>query len=146
MQKLLAKKLTDNAILPFKKREDDEGYDIYSNHSVVLEPNKVTKVHTGIVAWAVDTLSCDTKYWLQIEGRSGLAAKGIFPIGGVVDNSYTGELMVLLVNMSGEDYLVEANDKIAQLVIRQHMNFVVAESQELPESDRGEKGFGSSGK
>lgn len=145
MRKLLIKKLTDNAIAPNKKLEDDEGYDLYSNETIKLN-HGVTKVHTGIIAWTVNTLNCDTKYWLKIEGRSGLASKGIFPIGGIVDSSYRGEIIVILVNVSGEEYEVKEGDKIAQLVIHEHRDFFVQETTDVQETERGVNGFGSSGR
>jgi dUTP pyrophosphatase len=151
--KLLAKKLTDTAKLPEKGRSEDEGWDIFADENIVLKEGRVTKVSTGI-ACAVESefLSWDGNktnekhYWLQIEGRSGLAFKGIQPFGGIVDNGYTGEIGVMLANLSGGAYTVAKGDKIAQLVIRKHIESEVQEVDSLEESDRGDKGFGSSGK
>jgi len=142
---LKVKKLVENAILPSKKRDTDEGYDLYAHTATALFSG-VTKVHTGIAAW-VEPSEYDfpQQFWLQIEGRSGLASKGIFPVGGVVDIGYTGEIIVLLANVDTYKYMINAGDKIAQLVIRSHHHAVITEVTEVMKTDRGDKGFGSSG-
>jgi len=155
MKTLFIKKLHQDAIVPCKKRNDDEGYDIFALEDTLLIHNKVTKVPTGIVAWACDVIDTFAKgtreeiyvsnYWIQIEGRSGLASKGIFVTGGIVDKNFRGELCVLLANLSGDHFKVEKGDKIAQLIIRDSHNCYVSEVEELPETDRGDLGFGSSG-
>jgi dUTPase len=155
MKTLFIKKLHPDAIVPCKKRNDDEGYDIFALEDTLLFDNRVTKVPTGIAAWACDVVDTFAKgsreeiyynnYWIQIEGRSGLASKGISPVGGIVDKGYTGEISVLLANLSGDHFKVEKGDKIAQLIIRDSHNCYVSEVQELPETDRGSRGFGSSG-
>jgi dUTP pyrophosphatase len=155
--KLLVKKLNEKAILPQKKRNNDEGYDIFSIESKRLFKETTTMIHTGIAAAAVEVEVEEVngeqipsynyrKYWLQIEGRSGLASKGVFPVGGVVDCGYNGEICVLLTNCSDSDYYIKEGDKIAQLIPRLHLNFEVIEVESLEESDRGENGFGSSGR
>jgi len=155
--KLQVQKLTNTATLPKKDRSEDEGWDIFADEDIVLKVGKVTKVSTGI-ACAVEDESVITgtgmfgperelrQYWLQIEGRSGMASKGVFPVGGVVDNGYSGEIGVMLANMSGEGYSIAKGDKIAQLVIRKHYDPELVEVDSLGDSDRGGKGFGSSGK
>jgi dUTP pyrophosphatase len=155
IKQLMVKRLTEDAILPRKDRDEDEGYDIFASEDVVIPPKSQEKVKTGIAAWAggisYEYPSSGTRivyenlYWLQIEGRSGLASKGIFPVGGIVDCGYRGEIMALLVNNSTHEFVIKKGDKIAQLVIREHIHCSVNEVEELPESDRNEKGFGSSG-
>lgn len=161
--KLLAKRLTETAKLPKKDRPEDEGWDIFADESILCDAGVVTKVSTGI-ACAVEDEFIQTgsqadmddegnvtiqgykkKYWLQLEGRSGMAFKGIFPVGGIVDNGYTGEIGVMLANMTGGAFTVNKGDKIAQLIIREHMEPELVEVEELEESDRGSKGYGSSG-
>jgi dUTP pyrophosphatase len=155
MKILMVKKLHEDAIVPQKERECDEGYDIFSIEEKLIMPGKHVMVSTGISAWACEVTDVfvngfreelfENKYWIQIEGRSGLASKGIFPIGGIVDSGYRGEIKVMLVNTGVSDFKIEKGDKIAQLIIREHMNFVVEEVDELPDGERGDKGFGSSG-
>lgn len=155
IKKLLVKKLNEDAILPQKDRDEDEGYDIFSIEELHIPGKGAARVKTGIAAWVSAIYTnyngpipieqyINNQYWLQIEGRSGLASKGIFPIGGIVDSGYRGEIMVMLVNISDNSFHIKKEDKIAQLIIRKHRNFLVQEVYELDETDRGDKGFGSS--
>lgn len=161
--RLLVKKLSNTAKLPEKKRNEDEGWDIFSDETINLDNNKATKISTGIACGIeniTETINVSTKddypphrteekiidsYWLQIEGRSGLASKGIFPIAGVLDNCFFGEIQVVLVNLSGSTYTINKGDKIAQFVVRKHYDPKLVEVDDLGNSDRGEQGFGSSG-
>jgi dUTP pyrophosphatase len=154
--KLLVQKLHEDAKLPTKSRETDEGYDIYALEAKRIFKNSTEKISTGIAAAAVEPVNLvfDDKcvpsydyyrYWLQIEGRSGMASKGVFPIGGIVDCGYTGEIGVMLTNNGSSDYFVKKGDKIAQLVIRKHYNADIEEIESFEKTDRGSKGFGSSG-
>jgi len=157
INKLLVKFHNENAKLPNKDREEDEGYDIFSCEELTIEPGKVGKVHTGISAYACEIITSyggekaeeinTNKYWLQIEGRSGLASKGIFPVGGIIDSGYRGEIMVAIVNFTNEPLNINIGDKIAQLIIREHINASCYMVDELPspKGNRGAKGFGSSG-
>jgi dUTP pyrophosphatase len=138
---LKVKKLHPDAILPSKKRKTDEGFDICSIEDVVVEAGTTVKISTGIAAMV------DENHWLQLEGRSGMATKGLYPIGGVIDVGYIGEIGVMLANCSKEDYHVKRKDRIAQLIIRQHYRGDdVIEVEEFPESERGSDGFGASGR
>jgi dUTP pyrophosphatase len=139
MLKLKVKKLVPDAIIPTKARESDEGYDVYANLSLIIPAGKVCKISTGIAAW------CDGDYWLQVEGRSGLASRGQQTVGGIVDKNYRGEVAVLMANISDAPVTINKGDKIAQLIIRQHFNAIVEEVNEIDATDRGSKGFGSSG-
>ena len=156
--KLLVKKLHPDAKIPHKSRDSDEGYDLFANEDMVIPSGETRKVNTDIacVATTVRT-SYDVRgnkcgeeylwdYWIQIEGRSSLGKIGITPLGGICDSKYIGPLGVLLSNISKQPYTVKKGDKIAQLVPRKHYHFPVEEVDELPETDRGDKGFGSSGR
>jgi len=86
---------------------------------------------------------------MKVEGRSGLSVKGVFPVGGIIDPTYRGEIGIVLANVSGKDYKIAQGDRIAQLVV-----YVVNTSFSLnmvevdaitPNYERGEQGFGSSG-
>ena len=134
-------KVGTNGQLPTKNNPSDEGWDLYSAETIVLPAHKQTMIETELYCEFPEGV------WGQIEGRSGLAAKhGIFPAGGIIDNGYTGHIKVVLYNGGEEAFTVTKGDRIAQLVLR---NMVVAEAiqvDELGEKDRGDKGFGSSGK
>lgn len=152
-----AKKLKPNAIIPTKSRQTDAGWDLYAAESVMLETGVPTKISTGIA------LEIPTGFYGQIQGRSGLGSKGIAVLGGVIDSEYRGDIIVCLhlnkgneftifdetdsVELVAQDkYIIEEGDKIAQIIIHQIPNTQMVEVEELGESDRGEKGFGSSGR
>lgn len=157
-------KLLDPRSDPPVVSEGNVGFDIKSIEDVKLSPGKVTKLKTGLAlaasigygfSQAPRLLSMSSEMGLvpffKIEGRSGLAAKGIFPVGGIVDPSYRGEICVLLFNSTEEEYVVKEKDRIAQLVCYHTLAplegsqvlFQVVE--DVAPSDRGDKGFGSSG-
>ena len=88
-------------------------------------------------------------YEAQVRPRSGLAAKkGITVLNapGTVDADYRGEVGVILVNLSNEDFVIENGERVAQMVIAKHERAEWEEVKELTETDRGEGGFGSTGK
>jgi len=143
MMSLYVKRIHEKAKLPEKKRDSDEGFDVFSLNTVMLPPNSVTKIPTGVIAYIEDVSTAS--YWIQIEGRSGLASKGIFPVGGIVDSSYRGEIIVILANITPSGLIINEGDKIAQLIPRTHYNPIVEEIWDITETDRGNKGFGSSG-
>jgi len=145
---------------------DDVGFDVYSVEDVSIENGNVGKVNTGLqyatrpyfpeslhMVASSGTYAYDDRWSFEtkVEGRSGLASKFIFPIGGIIDPSYRGDFVIILANHSGETFNVKKGDKIAQLVLRpvlantenHHVEFVFRESQDTTE--RGTKGFGSSG-
>ena len=108
------------------------GYDIKSNVQVTLKAHVPTAIPTGVYMKAPEG------YWGKIEGRSSLALKGIQVLGGIIDPDYEGEVKVIL--MSVKDYLVKRGDKVAQLV------FLPFTAFEEAEGERGDGGFGSSGR
>ena len=86
---------------------------------------------------------------MQIRPRSGLAAKhGITVLNspGTIDADYRGEIRVILVNLSNEEFRIEAGERIAQMVVARHEQVEWELVEELAESERGEGGFGSTGK
>lgn len=141
----------EDAVLPTQSK-DDVGFDLYAIESGVIGPNSSAKIDTGLCfAEPIDAIG-NYKVFAKMEGRSGLASKSIFPIGGIIDPSYRGLLKVVLYNGSQHLYEYKKGDKIAQLVLYTALfnsenikvNFV--ETDEIKESDRGDKGFGSSGR
>lgn len=140
-----------SAILPAKSHESDVGFDLFSIQQGRIFPGETAAVDTG---WRLSSMGCDlvpplfTAY-AKIEQRSGLALKSVFPVGGIIDPGYRGQLLVLLHNSSySDDYDVSIGDRIGQLVF-----YVVPASckvfetgDEPTESDRGTAGLGSTGK
>jgi len=141
-KRLECKKLHPNAKLPFRSRTTDAGYDISSIESVVIPPHGTATVATGIA------LSAPSGYYYTIDGRSSLWMKGIIPFRGIVDGTYTGPLIVVLMNTTDKPYVVEVNDRIAQIILHEilHCDITIVEEFSDEYNQRGERGFGSTGK
>lgn len=139
------KKLKDGAKLPFKGHTNDAGFDLYAclDRPVVIDPRKTVLVGTGIA------IELPEGTFGAVFARSGLATKSdLAPANkvGVVDSPYRGEVMVALHN-HGECARVVANgDRIAQLVVMPYVAASLSWSDELSNTDRGDGGFGSTGK
>lgn len=137
------KKLNDNAIIPTRGSEYAAGYDLYALDDNVISPRECVKVHTGIA------VAVPAGHFGGIFARSGLASKqGLRPANcvGVVDEDYTGEVIVALFNDSEHTRVVKAGDRIAQLVIIPYSAPVLVETSELDSTKRGDGGFGSTDK
>lgn len=140
---LFIKKLATDALLPIRKSEKAAGYDIYSNEAVTLPPLSASKnvlVSTGIAMTVPDGT------YGQLAPRSGLSVKGIHVGAGVIDADYTGEVKVLLFNLTEKEITLEKHERIAQLIIKKIETPEVEEVEELGVTERGEQGFGSTGK
>ena len=126
-----------NGVIPCKAHPTDAGYDLFASENVLLWGNRPKKVATNIfMALPINTVG-------DIRPRSSLNAKGVHVAYGTVDSGYRGELKVV---MSAPLYKVHKGDKIAQLVILPLAKTTPEVVTELPSSDRGEGGFGSTGK
>lgn len=128
---------------PFYAKPGDAGCDLRSTHELVLEAGQRALVRTGV------KIAMPDGYVGLVHPRSGLAAKhGITVLNtpGTVDAGYRGEIMVTLLNTSDQDFPIEVGDRIAQLVFQRVERATFVAVNELPESSRGETGFGSSGK
>ena len=141
MVNLNIKKLYDDAILPKYAHEGDAGIDIFSYEEYVLKPNERKVFKTGI------STSFPQGYVALIWDRSGNAAKrGLKTMAGVIDCGYRGEWGIVLLNTSNEEHHIKKGDKIAQCLIQPIINANINEVENLDLSDRGEKGFGSTGR
>ena len=121
------------------------GMDVRANidAAVVLRPLERAMIPTGL------SIELPEGYEMQIRPRSGLAAKhGITVLNspGTIDADYRGEIRVILVNLSNEEFRIEAGERIAQMVVARHEQVEWELTEELAESERGEGGFGSTGK
>jgi len=152
---IFIKKLDERAKLPTQNK-DDSGWDLYSVARQYLLPQETTLISTGI-SFATTPYYKNNPYLpysinSQIKGRSGLATKSIFPIGGVIDRSYRGDFKICLYNGSKKGYWVEEGDKVAQIVFELVLantdahEVCVKEVNWQEKSERGDKGFGSSGR
>ena len=137
------KKLDKGLPLPKYTHEGDAGLDLYSTLDCILGPLDRVVVPTGIA------ISIPKGYAGFIQPRSGLAAKhGITVLNtpGLIDSGYRGEIKVILVNLDPkESFVIRRGDRIAQLVIQKVESVEVEIVEELDETVRGKKGFGSSG-
>jgi len=139
------KKLNDNAKIPTRGSEYAAGYDLYAciNEPVVIYPHETVKIGTGIAIEIPDG------YFGAIFARSGLATKkGLRPSNcvGVCDSDYRGEYIVALHNDANELMVVDPNERIAQLVVMPYLPIKFTEVDELSETERGDGGFGSTGR
>jgi dUTP pyrophosphatase len=139
---LKVKLLNGSSKLPTQSRISDAGWDLYSDSYYLIKPNTHLLITTGI------SIQFPKGYWGQIEGRSGMAAKyGIFPIAGIIDSDYRGEIGIILVNSTKDSYTVNCGDRVAQLVLRQQIESQVELVEKFTgDTSRGEDGFGSSGR
>lgn len=140
--------LEEGVEMPRKADPGASGLDVKANitEDIILDPMKTALIPTGVYI----EIPFGTE--MQVRPRSGLAIKhGITVLNspGTIDSSYRGEIKVILINLSNTSYTIKPKDKIAQLVCAhvESPTFIVAENlEDLTESDRGDKGFGSSGK
>lgn len=136
--KLKVKKLTETAKLPTKAHPTDLGYDLYADETVSIDGNSALKIKTGIA------VGFPEGWGGFIKDRSSMASKGFAVIGGVIDQAYIGELSIVITYKRGVT-TIQKGDKIAQLVPIPLTNWPIIEVDNLGTTDRGEKGFGSSG-
>jgi len=135
------KRLKPNAILPKYAHDGDAAMDLYSVENYVVPSGKRQLVSTGIA------MEFPEGFFASIRDRSGLAMKkGITILGGVVEYTYRGEYGVVLLNTGGEDFVINAGDRIAQVVIQPVATAVVEEVSELSGTARGVGAWGSTGK
>lgn len=143
---LLIKKLDERAKIPAAATGGSAGMDLCAvlDEPLVLEPGQRAMVPTGL---AIALPSNDLV--ALIFARSGLAVKHGITLSncvGVVDSDYRGEVKVGLINQSDKAYEIAPGERIAQMVIMPVVMADVSVADELPESDRGEGGFGSTGR
>ena len=143
--KINIKKLTKTATIPTRQYEGDAGYDLYADiqEPVIVEPHTTEFINTGIA------IEIPSGYFGAVFARSGLASKqGLRPANcvGVCDSRYRGEYMVALHNDSIAARIVSPGDRIAQLVVMPYLNVDFNEVDELSDTERGDGGFGSTGR
>lgn len=141
MVQIKIKKLSEDAVIPKYSREGDAAFDLVSNESYILKPGEHHAFSTGIAT------EFPQGYVLLYRGRSGLAFKhAIEPLAGVIDCNYRGEHKVILYNGGKESIDISKGDRIAQALLIKLPETEIVEVEELNDSNRGEAGFGSSGK
>ena len=145
MVKLLIKKLHKNIILPEYKTDGSSGMDLMANvdQTVKILPGEKKIISTGIM------VAIPEQYEIQIRPRSGLAAKNgisVLNTPGTIDSDYRGEIKVILINLGKDIFQINKNDRIAQMIVCPIIKVELKEVESLPETVRGEGGFGSTNK
>ena len=133
-----------NNDLPRYETELSAGMDVRSfiESPIILKPFERKLVNTGLYA------QLEKGYEIQVRPRSGLALKkGITVLNspGTIDADYRGEIGVILINLSNNDFIINSGDRIAQLVVSKHEQPNLEQTDSLDSTLRGEKGFGSTG-
>tara|TARA_B100000401_G_scaffold111187_1_gene72557 strand:- start:405 stop:842 length:438 start_codon:yes stop_codon:yes gene_type:complete len=145
MLKILIKKLNSEVKLPKYKTDGSSGMDLMAHikNPIYIKPKKSELIPTGLSIAIPDNTE------IQIRPRSGLAAKNnisVLNTPGTIDSDYRGELKVILYNHGDEEFIVNNGDRIAQMVLVPIIKANLEEVKDLPETIRGEGGFGSTGK
>tara|TARA_B100000902_G_scaffold351531_1_gene361581 strand:+ start:28 stop:465 length:438 start_codon:yes stop_codon:yes gene_type:complete len=145
MIKVLIKKINDSVKLPTYKTSGASGMDLmaYINEPIDLKPGESCLIPTGL------SVAFPKEYEIQIRPRSGLAAKNnisVLNTPGTIDSDYRGEIKVILFNHGNKNFQINNNDRIAQMILTPVIKMELEETSQLPESVRGEGGFGSTGK
>jgi len=145
MVKILVKRLNSKVKLPEYKTSGSSGMDLmaFIENPIKIVPNTVELIPTGLSIAIPEDLE------IQIRPRSGLAAKssiGVLNSPGTIDSDYRGELKIILFNHGNKDFIVNNNDRVAQMVLTPVIKMELEEVDQLPETIRGVGGFGSTGK
>ena len=145
MVKVLIKKLNPKVRLPEYKTSGSSGMDImaFLENKVEIEPNNSALIPTGL------SIAIPSDCEIQIRPRSGLAIKsniGVLNTPGTIDSDYRGELKIILFNHGKDEFTVNDEDRVAQMVLMPVLKVEIEETNELPETVRGSGGFGSTGK
>ena len=145
MVKVLIKKLSTEVKLPTYKTPGSSGMDLmaFIKSDITIKPKSSCLIPTGL------SLAFSEDYEVQIRPRSGLAAKNnisVLNTPGTIDSDYRGEIKVIIYNHGNKDFVINNNDRIAQMILTPVIKMELEEIGELPATMRGEGGFGSTGK
>jgi len=145
MVKVLIKKLNSSIKIPSYKTNGSSGMDLMAN---IEEPIKISPGNTSLIPTGI-FIAIPKNFEIQIRPRSGLAAKNnisVLNTPGTIDSDYRGELKIILINLGKKDFIIKKNDRVAQMILAPVVKAEFEEVSELPETVRGEGGFGSTGK
>ena len=138
-EKILVKKLDSGAKLPVKKKKLDVGYDIFSNDEAYIMPGDTKVIPTGLAMKAPDG------YYLEIAPRSGHSISHGLVIAGYIESDYTGEIGIIYHNKTLYSQTIAKHKRIARIILRKQYEADLHVVDELPDGERGNKGFGESG-
>ena len=145
MVKVLIRKLSPEVKLPSYKSSGASGMDLmaFIKSSITIKPKTSDLISTGLsIAFSED-------YEIQIRPRSGLAAKNnisVLNTPGTIDSDYRGEIKIIIYNHGDSDFVINNEDRIAQMILTPVIKIEFEETNNLPKTIRGEGGFGSTGK
>ena len=145
MARVLIKKLNPDVELPVYKTSGASGMDLmaFIEEPIIISPNNSYLVPTGL------SMAFSEDYEVQIRPRSGLAAKNSITVlntPGTIDSDYRGEIKIILFNHGKVDFVINNKDRIAQIILTPVVKMELEETDNLPDTLRGEGGFGSTGK
>lgn len=139
---LKIKRLTDTAVLPQKMSEEAAGLDVWLDQRVILFANQTKLAHTGIA------IACPKGYHAELHIRSSLGSKGIRLANctGIIDSDYRGEVLLAIHNDNKDPVNLDAQTRVAQIILVKDPNFEIKEVEDLNKTKRGVGGFGSTDK
>jgi len=145
MVKVLIKRLSPEVKLPSYKTSGASGMDLmaFIKSTITIKPKTSCLIPTGL------SMAFPKDYEVQIRPRSGLAAKNnisVLNTPGTIDSDYRGEIKVIIYNHGNENFVINNNDRIAQMILTPVIKMDLQETDELPKTVRGKGGFGSTGK
>ena len=145
MAKVLIKKLASSVKLPAYKTNGASGMDLmaFIAEPIILKPQSSCLVPTGI------SVAFSEEFEIQIRPRSGLAAKNnisVLNTPGTIDSDYRGEIKVIIFNHGNKEFTINNGDRIAQMILTPIVKIELEEIESLPDTIRGDGGFGSTGK
>ena len=127
--------MNDDAIIPTRVSKTSAGLDLYSSIDACIEVGSIKKINTGI------RISHPEDSYESIRDKSSLAAKGLLTLGGVIDNDYAGEIMIIITSLI-EPIKIKQGQKIAQLIVSNIMYPEIKLVKFLKSTERNDKGFG----
>jgi dUTP pyrophosphatase len=145
MARVLIKKLNPDVQLPIYKTSGASGMDLmaFTEEPIIIPPNTSYLIPTGL------SMAFSEDYEIQVRPRSGLAAKNSITVlntPGTIDSDYRGEIKIILFNHGKENFIINNKDRVAQMVLTPVIKMEFEEADNLPDTLRGEGGFGSTGK
>jgi len=135
------KKLDERARVPEYAHDTDTGMDFFVLEDVTVSPGRSVTIPTGIA------LEIHTGYVGLVWDKSGLASReGITTMAGVIDSGFRGAMDLIVFNTTAEEYTFKAGEKVAQMLIQKVEHVGIISVDTLSDTERGNKGFGSTGK
>tara|TARA_Y100001935_G_scaffold248164_1_gene245005 strand:+ start:378 stop:806 length:429 start_codon:yes stop_codon:yes gene_type:complete len=139
--KLKIKKLDKDLPTPHYAHQGDAAFDLFAKETTTLKPGERKTIPTGIA------LEIPEGYVGLVWDKSGIGIKeGMKTLGGVIDATYRGEVLIGIVNLSEKEYTFERGHKVAQMIIQKKEDVSIEIVEELSDTERGEGRFGSTGK